>query len=554
MNRCFRALLLLMLLATGPLAAQNTVGLISYDPLHAFDGYNLLYPHNQPHVYLLDNCGEIVHVWEDEANWRPGNTAYLLPDGRLVKTKRQAAVTNDAIWAGGGGAVVEIRDWENNLLWSFERNNEQERLHHDIAITQDETILMVVWEVKSSEEAIQAGRNPDLLTEGELWPDYILEVDPATDEVVWEWHVWDHLIQDFDATKDNFGVVADHPELVDINWDTSDGEADWMHGNAIDFHPINDQVILSVPTFNEVWIIDHTTSTEQAASHSGGFSGRGGDLMYRWGNPATYGAGTSEDQQLFYQHDIHWIDDFLNASFPYFGRLAVFNNRVGEDFSTVNVFSPNYDMYNWDYPMEDGVWGPSEFDLTITHPEPSRLFSSGLSSVQFLPNGNALITDGRHGYTFELSPENEIVWEYVTPLMGGQPATQGDVLDINNNLTFRVKRYPTDYDAFTDRDLTPTGWLELEPDMTFCNLILPAREPMDDYHLKIYPNPVADRLTVEWEGNLYVTIQVVDVLGRTIYYERQTGGRAFLSTEHWEPGLYTILINGISQQKLMVVR
>ena len=261
--------------------SPHTVGLLSYNPSKAYDGYNLMYPHNQPNVYLLDNCGEVVHVWEDEAQWRPGNTAYLLDNGNLVKTKRPAAVVNDPIWAGGGGAIVEIRSWDNDLLWSFELNDEQHRLHHDIALTDDGTILMIVWELKTQEEAIQAGRDPALIAEGELWPDYVIEVDPATDEIVWEWHTWDHLIQDFDPTRDNYGVVADNPWRVDVNWDTSDGAADWMHTNAIDYNADNDQVILSVPTFNEVWIIDKTTTTEQAAGSFGGFGGRGGDLLYR---------------------------------------------------------------------------------------------------------------------------------------------------------------------------------------------------------------------------------------------------------------------------------
>ena len=261
--------------------AQNTVGLLSHDPSKAYDGYNLIYPHNQPNVYLLDNCGRIVHTWEDEADFRPGNMAYLMPDGRLIKTKRPAAVADNPIWAGGGGATVEIRTWDNELLWEFTINNEQERLHHDIAITNEGNILMIIWEVKTAEEAIQAGRDPENLPDGELWPDYVLEVKPLDNndyEIVWEWHVWDHLIQDFDATKDNFGVVEDHPELVDINYDTSNGADDWMHTNAIDYDPVNDMIMLSVPTFHELWMIDHTTSTEQAASSNGGLGGRGGEL------------------------------------------------------------------------------------------------------------------------------------------------------------------------------------------------------------------------------------------------------------------------------------
>ena len=281
------------------ITAQNTVGLLSYNPMKTFDGYNLIYPHNQPNVFLLNNCGEIVHTWEDSTDYRPGNTAYILDNGNLVKTKRPASVAGNPIWAGGGGAIVEIRNWDNDLLWQFELNDSMDRLHHDIAPMANGNILMVSWELKTKEEAIQAGRDTALLTQDKLWPDYIIEVDPTLDSIVWEWHAWDHLIQDYDNTKDNFGVVADHPELIDINFDTSNGVADWMHTNSIDYNEELKQIMISVPTFNEIWIIDHTTTTEQAAGSTGGFGNRGGDLLYRWGNPVTYGGGTEEDQKLF---------------------------------------------------------------------------------------------------------------------------------------------------------------------------------------------------------------------------------------------------------------
>ncbi|MEO1714562.1 MAG: hypothetical protein AAFU60_14620, partial [Bacteroidota bacterium] len=116
-----------------PLWGQNTVGLLSYDPMKTFDGYNLVFPHNQSDVYLFDNCGEIVHLWEDDDDFRPGNSVYLLENGDLIKCKRPSVVVNDPIWAGGGGATVDRWDWEGNLLWSMTINNDLERLHHDVA-------------------------------------------------------------------------------------------------------------------------------------------------------------------------------------------------------------------------------------------------------------------------------------------------------------------------------------------------------------------------------------------------------------------------------------
>ena len=57
-----------------------------------------------------------------------------------------------------------------------------------------------------------------------MLPDSLVEIKPTgktTGELVWEWHLWDHLVQDFDKTKLNFGDVAQHPELVNINQELS---------------------------------------------------------------------------------------------------------------------------------------------------------------------------------------------------------------------------------------------------------------------------------------------------------------------------------------------
>lgn len=546
--------LIVCLLFSVALSAQNTVGLLTYDPSQTYDGYNLIYPHNQPNVYLLDNCGEVVHTWPDSANFRPGNMAYLLEDGRIVKTKRPASIAGDAIWAGGGGATVEIRDWDNNLEWSFTMNDDKYRLHHDIEPMPNGNILMIAWEVKTAEEAILAGRDSSLLDNDELWPDWIFEINPSNDEIVWEWHAWDHLVQDYDENMENFGVVADHPELININFD-SDGAADWIHGNSIDFNPELNQILFSTPFLSEVWIIDHSTTTAQAAGHTGGFSGRGGDLMYRWGNPQAYDAGTADDQTLFNNHDAHWVENFVAPSHPHYGKIAVFNNQAGADFSTVNVFAPPWDMYTVSYPLALGTkWDPATFDVTITHPEPTQMYSTGLSSVQLMPNGNTLICSGRFGYSFELNPDNEIVWEYRTPLVAGSAATQGDTLQINNNLTFRLDRYPTDYPAFDGRDLSQKGWIELEPNEDLCDQLLPTTDLMEEYNLKVYPNPANDVLTIEWKGGVYADVEIYDLLGRQVKTFRESGGRMYMDISNWNPGIYFIEIGGVEIRKLVVSR
>jgi hypothetical protein len=192
-----------------------------------------------------------------------------------------------------------------------------------------------------------------------------VEIKPTgktTGEVVWEWRLWDHLVQDFDKSKANFGNVAEHPELVNINYGEdelpsviaakegkdkpkADGnpaanrppriDPDYTHFNGVAYNPDLDQIAVSVWTFSEFWIIDHGTMTSQAASHTGGRGGRGGDLLYRWGNPRAYRAGTKADRKLFSQHNAHWIPRGL----PGAGHLLLFNNggeRADGSYSSVD--------------------------------------------------------------------------------------------------------------------------------------------------------------------------------------------------------------------------
>ncbi len=293
--------LVLLSLPTGIACAQTA----DFSTDLPSDGYNLYAPLNSTTVYLMDNNGNTVHSWN--TGYRPGNAVYLLDNGLLLATGN---VGNATFGVGGAGGIVRTLDWDGNVTWTYEYSSSEHLSHHDGAMLPDGDVLMIAWQYKTSAEAIAAGRNPALLSEGALWPDSIIEVEPTgadSGEIVWEWHVWDHLVQDYDASKPNYGVVADHPELIDLNY-AAGGKADWTHVNSIAYNASLDQIMVSVHGFSEIWMIDHSTTTSQAASHSGGNSGKGGDLLYRWGNPQAYDAGTATDQQLFGQHDAYWIE------------------------------------------------------------------------------------------------------------------------------------------------------------------------------------------------------------------------------------------------------
>jgi hypothetical protein len=94
------------------------------------------------------------------------------------------------------------------MLWDYESSNEEYHAHHDFHVMPSGNILSIAWEARSKDEAIALGRNPDNIPGDGLWPDKIIEITPegrSHGKVIWEWHSWDHIIQDFDASKANYG-------------------------------------------------------------------------------------------------------------------------------------------------------------------------------------------------------------------------------------------------------------------------------------------------------------------------------------------------------------
>jgi hypothetical protein len=240
---------------------------------------------------------------------------------------------------------------------------------------------------------------------------------------------WDHLVQDYDPGKPNYGVVSDHPELIDLNY-TNQGNADWQHINAIDYNPQLDQILLTAHNFSEIWIIDRSTTTAEAAGHTGGNSGRGGDLLYRWGNPRTYGAGTRDEKQLFVPHDAEWIE----AGYPGEGNLLIFSNGGGRpdgSYSSIEEITPPLEEDgNYTY-VTGTAFGPVEVAWRYTAETPTDFYAMNISGQQRLANGNTLICDGLGAYFFEITAGGETVWDYQS-----------------SGAVFRVERYTADYPGF----------------------------------------------------------------------------------------------------------
>ena len=435
-----------------------TVGLLLNEP-EAFVGYTLFCKRRSKTIYLIDNQGREVHRWElaDKALF-----ARLLENGNLLTF----ANTEQARY------LREV-DRDGNILWGCTQGNP----HHDFLKMPNGNVLLLSRQRKTPEEAIAAGANPEFIGDKGLLAPHIVEVQitgPTSCEIAWEWAAWDHLIQDFDSSKANYGVVAEHPELIDLNFQLSNvaggiGPSDWIHSNGIDYNPELDQIMLSPRNFSEVWIIDHSTTRAEAVGPSGGNSGKGGDLLYRWGNPRAYRAGTPDDQQLFWPHNPHWIA----PGQPGAGNILIFNNGIGvgdvpRTYSSVDEIVPPVDGAN--YWLNPGLaYAPAEPVWTYTAPTPSDFYAPYISGAQRLPNGNTLICDGVNGTLFEVTPAGKTVWKYVAPPTSDGPLRQGEPMPTEQlrrgrvvpaNQIYRAYRYAPDYPGLQGLDLTPGDRIE----------------------------------------------------------------------------------------------
>lgn len=443
---------------TSPNPGQ-TVGLFLNTP-KAFNGYTLFAPKHNTVTYLMDNEGRVVHQWKSA--YEPGQSAYLLPNGHLV---RAAMLKVQGGTGGGEGGRIEEYDWDGNLVWEFNHATRDYQLHHDLVPLPNGHILALMVERRSREQALAAGFDERMMRDDYLVPDAVVEIVPLRPKggkIVWEWHVWDHLVQDTDRSKSNYGDPAQHPELVYVNCNGRATAAFWNHMNSLDYNAKLDQIVLSVRGCNEIWMLDHSTTTQEAASHSGGKHGKGGDLIYRWGNPAAYDRGTTRDQQLIQQHDAEWIP----GGSPGAGHLTIFNNGYDRGWSSIEEIVPPVDA-NGRYSLADGkAYGPEKPAWHYEAKNRTDFFSSEISGAQRLPNGNTLICAGVVGHLFEVTAEGEMVWQYVNPMVRGGILAQGELPGKDTrghlwNAVFKVHRYAPDYPGLAGRDLTPKGVIEL---------------------------------------------------------------------------------------------
>jgi len=539
--------LLLMLFFVSISNGQSTVGVLTKTS-NALEGYTFFSPFSGTKAYMVDNCGNLINEWDRGTN--PGLSAYFLENGLMFRTFKIDPVGPFTSASNAGG--LELVDWDNNVVWQYEINTSTQLSHHDAVMMPNGNILVLTWELTFRDELVDLGRDPDeIAPQNFMWSEKILELEPVgqnSANIVWEWHINDHFIQDLDSTKLGFGIVSEHPELYDINHpDLNSGNSnetrDWFHFNAIDYNPTLDQILISIRNSDEVWIIDHSTTTLEAAGHSGGTYGKGGDLLYRWGNPSSYKSASLDDQMLWGQHGVNWILDGLEDE----GSIMIFNNgngKPGNDCSQIQILTPPQINNGFYIREDDQPFGP-DFANTIYGDDSEEFFYSAFLSNAFrLPNGNTLVNSGSPGRIFEISPDREIVWEYEVPLFGDIPFNQGD--NPRSNSTFRAYKYALDYSGFDGQDLTPGLPIELNPNE--CEISTSSNEVLIS-NLKF--RFIADSKMLDLNYNEMNIEQIIisDLTGQKV--EKYYNPRSEIYLENiYTPGIYLVTVIFVNKEMI----
>lgn len=218
-----------------------------------------------------------------------------------------------------------------------------------------------------------------------------------------------------------------------------------------------------VSIYTQVIIVDHSTTAAEAASHSGGRSGAGGDILWRWGNPQNYGHGSGREQVLFMQHNAHWVTTDLEimenasavASHHDNHNLLIFNNQesfikpTNSAVLELQLPGPAPDTGRYPQPSADGKpFGPTS---PVWVYQNESFYAQHISGSQRLPNGHTLIANGETGEVLETTinaAKAAPVWDFLSSLCTSLPPAQ------RRDCLFRVYRYPLTYRGFAGRDVT----------------------------------------------------------------------------------------------------
>ena len=99
------------------------------------------------------------------------------------------------------------------------------------------------------------------------------------------------------------------------------------------------------------------------------------------------------------------------------------------------------------------------------------------------------------GLFFEIDNNNNIVWEYITPISNAMVLFMIKGILPPNSLTFRATKYSKNYAAF-NKNLNPGEPIENNSNITSCLNTL-NKKNFDYSEVTIFPNPSSNFITIK---------------------------------------------------------
>ncbi|MBN1848489.1 MAG: aryl-sulfate sulfotransferase [Deltaproteobacteria bacterium] len=421
-------------------------GTTIYNPEKCYNGYTVFGTEvEEEGTVLIDMNGNVVKQWKNicQAEHPPK----MLNGGYLAGTMRPAPEKDGRIWGDDHSTDLVVVDWDGKVV----RNIPRAGMHHDYQFEGNPVgyhvpgMLVDNYKGKILILSHKIARNP-AITDKDLYDDYIAEVD-AKGNIVWEWLASEHF-DEMNFPDEVKATLYKYPTYSATRTPDVKG-GDWIHVNAASylgpnkwynedpvkykvFHP--DNIIISNRQTNTSCIIEKATG--KVVWQIGPLYYP--DIIWEFGGEQ-YKRAYRKLEQIIGQHHTHMIPKGL----PGEGNIMIYDNGgyagygprnpgahwgwsdARRDYSRVIEFDPR---------TLEMVWEHSAKVMGLR--EKYKFYSDYVSSAQRLPNGNTLITNGAVGQFQEVTPDHEIVWEYISPYYNDKG---------KYNLVYRAYRVPYDY-------------------------------------------------------------------------------------------------------------
>lgn len=381
-------------------------------------GYTLISPRKERHVFLIDMEGNIIHEYSIS-----GFPAKMLTNGTIIGSR----VVNEKYENfGREGTVykyVSKEDWDGKIIWEFcNWINGWAIQHHDIYIEGNPVYYSPIQKTIIDGNLLILSREDWIKNKSISWlplqEDMIYEVDDSGNLTDFRWYPNDYFDEiGFDLiSKIGIYLIPGGQGWLHINSCSELGENKWYNQGYEEFNPNN--LLVNSRHANFMVIVNRTT----------------GEIVWKVG--PNYNNGDDKKLgQLIGCHDPNMIPKglpgegnilvFDNGGFAGYGLLGGLLNfplREHRFYSRVVEFNPITKEIVWEYSSR-----------VISK---NRFFSIYQGSAQRLPNGNTLIDEGTTGRVFEVTPEKKIVWEY---------KYEGEGKTIRDDWIYRAYRVPPEW-------------------------------------------------------------------------------------------------------------